>query len=265
MLWIAALLAILTVGCQTARPPDASVRGSSVEAIKTRGLLKVGVRQDLIRFGYLEPMTNGWDGFEVAIARDMAAALLGDGGRIELVRVTATQRLPYLRDGTVDLVVAQLGPAPGGDIELSETYFVGGVGVLLRRDRPASSVDDLAAPICAVKRSRALDRLSARLPTAGTMLVDTPTECLLALEGGLVGAAVGEIPALVGLAVQSPAVVVAPFRLQDEPLGIGVPAGQTDLREAVNDTLRRIKSSGRWAALYRQYFGGILPDVAPPA
>jgi polar amino acid transport system substrate-binding protein len=262
----AVLIASGPLACAISPPPRTTVQGASIEAIRERGVLRAGLRQDLPRFAYLEPMTNRWDGFEVAIARELAAAILGDPGKLELVRVTDTQRVPYLRDGSVDIVVAQLGRTTSSDIAVSRPYFVSGVGALVPRSGAGVTFDDVrAGPMCVVKRSTALDALRATVPTAGTLLVDTPTECLPALAAGSVAAAVADLPTLVRLALEAPPTAILPTLLEEQPLVVGVPTNQPDLLRSVDEALSAIRESGRWAALHRQYFEGLLPLSQPPA
>lgn len=228
-------------------------------------MLRVGLRQDLPRFAYLEPMTNRWDGFEVALARELAAALLGSADQLELVRVTDTQRVPYLRDGSVDIVVAQLTRGTSAEIATSSPYFVSGIGVLVPRERSGASLQELtASPVCAVKRSAALDALRTAAPSADTVLVDAPTECLLALGAGRAGAMAGDLPSLVRLALEDPSTAILPTLLREQPLVVGIPLGQSDLLDAVNLALAALRQNGRWTALHRQYFEGLLPAAQPP-
>lgn len=259
-------LVALSVACVSDEGPRMRAQGSSTEAVRARGVLRVGVRQDLPRFAYLEPMTNRWDGFEVALARELAAALLGDPSKLELVRVTETQRVPYLRDDVVDVVVAQLTRETSADIAVSTPYLVAGVGLLVPRSRATVSLDELArAPVCAVKRSAALEALRARLPAATPLLVDASTDCLTALASGAAAAMAGELPLLVRFALEDPSTVILPSLLREQALVVGVAAGNADLLQAVNETLANLRGSSRWSALHQQYFDGLLAAVQPPS
>jgi polar amino acid transport system substrate-binding protein len=260
-----ALLA-LSVACALTEAPRTPEAGAGTDAIRARGILRAGVRQDLPRFAYLEPMTNHWDGFEVALARELAAAILGDPAKLELVRVTETQRAPYLRDGAVDVVIAQLTRETSADIEVSTPYLVAGVGLLVPRSRASASIDELArATVCAVKRSPALEALNVAMPAATPLAVDASPDCLTALASGAAAAMAGELPLLVRFALEDPSTVILPSLLREQALVVGVSAGNADLLRAVNATLANLRASGRWSALHRRYFDGLLAAVQPPA
>jgi glutamate transport system substrate-binding protein len=48
-----------------------------------------------------------------------------------------------------------------------------------------------------------------------------------------------------------------------EPYGIGIKKGKTDMLAFVNDTLTKMLVDGRWEALYRKYLGNVegLPSA----
>src|SRR5262245_52592403 len=58
--------------------------GSFMKTVFERGKLVVGVSQDTLLFGYLNPATNQLEGFDIDIAREMSKAIFGDYGHIEL-------------------------------------------------------------------------------------------------------------------------------------------------------------------------------------
>ncbi|MCS6801501.1 MAG: transporter substrate-binding domain-containing protein [Chloroflexota bacterium] len=264
----AALIAALASGaiCAPRLSLPVSEQGEAISAIRERGVLRVGLRQDLPRFAYLEPRTNRWHGFEVALAREIAAALLGDPAKLELVRVAAAQPLAPLQDGSADLVIAQLSRDLSREIAVSSPYFVSGIGYLVPRGRAAVPIEELSrTPVCAVARSGAAEALRARIPEARTVLVDTGTECLAALAGGSAGAMVGEIPLLVRLALEDPATAIGADLLEEHPLVVGAARHQPDLLRAVDELLAALRRSSRWTALHRYYFDGLLPPRQPPA
>ena len=74
-----------------------------IQTIIDRGVLRVGVKQDVPNFGYRNPDTNEFEGMEIDIARAIADEL---GVEIEFTPVTAQTRGPLLDNGQVDIVIA---------------------------------------------------------------------------------------------------------------------------------------------------------------
>src|SRR5262245_28147819 len=78
--------------------------GSYMETIQKRGKLKAGVKQDVLLYGYLDPRTNKTEGFDVDVVKAIANAIFGDPEKVELIKVTSAQRIPFLQEDQVDVV-----------------------------------------------------------------------------------------------------------------------------------------------------------------
>jgi ABC-type amino acid transport substrate-binding protein len=69
--------------------------------------LTAGTAFDLPGMGYRNPQNGEMEGFEVEIAKAVAAELLGDAGKIEFVRVLPDNRLETLEGDRADIVISQ--------------------------------------------------------------------------------------------------------------------------------------------------------------
>lgn len=78
--------------------------GDALDQILTQRLLRVAVSKEFPPFGSLK--NGNPEGYDIAIARMLAMDMKV---KLELVPVQSADRLPYLRDGKVDLVIASLG------------------------------------------------------------------------------------------------------------------------------------------------------------
>jgi len=70
---ISLLLLLLTLGLIHVAPAQAdSSTSQQVKSIQKRGVLNVGVKQDVPNFGYLNPDSNTYSGLEIDIAKKIA-------------------------------------------------------------------------------------------------------------------------------------------------------------------------------------------------
>lgn len=74
-----------------------------VQAIIDRGVLRVGVKNAVIGFGYQDPATSEYSGMEIDIAKKIADTL---GVDVEYTAVTAATRTELLDSGDIDCVLA---------------------------------------------------------------------------------------------------------------------------------------------------------------
>ena len=79
-----------------------------VDAIKQRGTLIVGVKADYKPFGFRDP-TGNVVGIEPDLAADIAKRL---GVKLELVPVGASNRIEFLQQGKIDLLIATMSDKP---------------------------------------------------------------------------------------------------------------------------------------------------------
>ena len=85
-----------------AAPTDESV-AADVQAIVDRGVLKVGVKNAVVGFGYEDPLTGEYTGMEIELAKALADKL---GVDVEFTAVTAATRTELLDSGDIDCVLA---------------------------------------------------------------------------------------------------------------------------------------------------------------
>lgn len=93
--------------------------GDALDQILAHQLLRVAVPKEFPPFGFIK--NGNPEGYDIAIARMLAMDMKV---RLELVPVLSPDRLPYLRDGKVDLVIASLGKTPEREklIDFSVAY-----------------------------------------------------------------------------------------------------------------------------------------------
>ena len=142
---LTALSAVLILCAAAARAED------TLAAIKQRGTLVVGVKNDYRPWGYLDP-SGKVVGFEIDLAQEIADKI---GVKLELVPVTAVTRMEFLRGSRIDMVLATMGDTADrrkiiGMIE--PNYYAGGTNVLAPKSAGLKTWNDLKGKkVCAVQ------------------------------------------------------------------------------------------------------------------
>ena len=123
-----------------------------LDLIRQRGEVIIGVKGDYVPFGMVDP-TGALVGIEPDLAADLARRL---GVGLQLVAVTAANRLQKLEEGSVDIIIATLGDtAERRSIAtlIEPGYFASGANVMLRPDAGAIDrwADLTGQPVCATQ------------------------------------------------------------------------------------------------------------------
>jgi general L-amino acid transport system substrate-binding protein len=124
----------------------------TLEDVKARGELICGVHTGLTGFG--APDANGdYQGFDVAICKAVAAAVLGDSKKVKYVPTTGETRFTSLASGEVDLLVRTSTWTYSRDTDLKfdfvATNYYDGQGFMVKKDLGVSSAKELdGATIC---------------------------------------------------------------------------------------------------------------------
>jgi polar amino acid transport system substrate-binding protein len=241
--------------------------GSFMKTIQDRGQLIAGVRQDVPLFGFLNPRSNQFDGFDPELVREIAKAIFGDEKKLEFRAVTSAARIPSLQEGTVDIVAATMtiNADRKQQIDFSEVYYDAGQKVLVRKDAPYTGIKDLSGKrVCAAKGSTSEQNITKANPQAEVVQSDAYTDCLLSLQQGRVDAISTDDVILAGLADQDPNTKIVGDKFTSEPYGLGIKKGQAQFVPFVNGVIQQAKTSGRWKAIYDKWLGKFGPAPEPP-
>ncbi|MBW7057701.1 amino acid ABC transporter substrate-binding protein [Paracoccus bogoriensis] len=126
--------------------------GSTLAQVKERGELNCGVNTGLV--GFAAPDANGnWTGFDVALCRAVAAAVLGDGNKVRFVPTTGQTRFTALASGEVDVLARNSTWTFSRDTDLALDFvgvnYYDGQGFMVRKDLGVTSAKELdGATVC---------------------------------------------------------------------------------------------------------------------
>lgn len=246
--------------------PNQMPAGSTMQEIQERGRLIVGVSADNLLFGARNPETGVVEGFDIDIAKEVAAAIFGDPNRIEYRFMSFAQRIPALQAGTVDMVaeVMTINCARWGVINFSTEYYRAGQTILVAAGSGITSLDQLSGQkVCAPANSTSADQL-AKYPQVEAVIVPTSSDCMVAFQSGQVVALAGDDTVLAGYESQDPYAELSEERFTVEPYGIGIPKGDIDFTRFVNSVLEQIRTDGTWAAIYARWLPPPVPLPPPP-
>ncbi|MFF2328146.1 MULTISPECIES: glutamate ABC transporter substrate-binding protein [unclassified Streptomyces] len=285
----ALLLAVLVAGCgKEGSPPvkgpkpgqlpvyqvDTSFRlpaSPTWSKAKKRGYLRIGAKEDQPYLGEKDPATGVYSGFDIEIAKMLAASLGFEPKTIRFKTIASANRETALQNGQIDYYVGTytINDKRRKLVGFAGPYFMAGQSLLVRTDEhDINGPGDLAGrTVCSAAGSTPYQRIAADYPKAILVAYDTYSICVDNLLTYQVDAVTTDDAILLGFAAKAPKelkVVGKPF--SEEPYGIGVPRSDNALRFALDDALEANERNGNWKKAFEATLGlsGVPAPTPPP-
>ncbi len=124
----------------------------TLDDVKAKGFLQCGVSTGIVGFAMAD--ANGvWGGFDVAICRAVAAAVLGDPQAVKFTPTTGKTRFTALASGEIDMLARNTTWTFSRDVDLKFTFvgvnYYDGQGFMAPKELGVSSAKDLdGATVC---------------------------------------------------------------------------------------------------------------------
>lgn len=232
------------------------------DKMQARGHPIIGVKEDQPELGYRDPTTGNYTGFDIEIAKLIAAKLGFNEDQIEYKPVPSAGREQAIAAGDVDYYVGTytINDKRKQQISFAGPYFEAGQDLLVRKDNSdITGKDSLKGKkVCSVTGSTPIQQVREQNLTEPENIVEVQnySQCVQQLSSGEVQALTTDDAILKGYAAREPdkfKVVGKPF--SEEPYGIGLPKDDKALRDKVNDILQAALDDGTWQQIYDATLG----------
>ena len=256
---VAAVAGLGLVGCSGGEGGSGSDSGSKIETIKSRGKLNCGVKADVLGYGYLNTETNEYEGLEIDLCYQIAAAVFDvsydeakEQELCDFTTVTPKTRGPLIDNDSLDIVCATytITPEREEDWDFSDPYRVDHVGIMVMKDSGISEMADLDGKLIGVSQgSTTRDAILTMLEDEGISAEpefneypDYPS-INSALESGNIDAFAMDRSTLNTYMNDKKELVQPEIEFGEQEYGVATKKG-SDLSEVVNDTVTELLSNG---------------------
>lgn len=246
-------------GCGGNAGSGSADASSKVETIKSRGKLKAGVKKDVIGYGYLNTATNEYEGLEIDLCYQIAAAVLGvsydeakEQKLVEFTDVTPKTRGPLIDNDQLDVIVATytITPVRQEDWDFSTPYRTDHVGILVKKAAGMKSMADLDGKIIGVSQgSTTKDMVLGMLKDEGIDATPTFQEfpdypsIKSALDAGNVDAFAMDRSTLKAYTTEDCELLQPEIEFGPQDYGVATKKG-SDLSKVVDDTVNELLENG---------------------
>jgi glutamate transport system substrate-binding protein len=255
----------------SASPMATFAAGSSIAKLKDKGKITIGIKFDQPGIGVKDSSTGKYSGFDVEMARIIADKLgIAEKG-ITFKEAVSTNREPFLKNGTVDLVIASysITDARRAVVGQAGPYYETGQQILVRDEDKGTikGPDDVKdKKVCSVTGSTSIKTITEQYK-ATPVPFKTYTECVTQLLNKSVDAVTTDGAILLGYAAAHPGkLAVVGDAFSKERYGIGFKHGDDDMCRFLRETLTASFEDGSWQKAFEATLGkstGVDTPAAP--
>ena len=231
--------------------------GTRMKELADSGNVKIGVKYDQPGLGFKDAASDIPTGFDVEMAKVLAADLGIAEDEVEWIETISDNREPFLEDGTVDLVLASYSITDERRQVVGQAgpYLVTGQQLLVPEDSDVESTDDLAGQeVCSVTGSTSLENVKAEgMKPVG---FDTYSECVEKVLDGTVQAMSTDGTILAGYAAQNEGELkVVGEEFSEENIGVGYSQDYPEMCQWIVDTITAANEDGTYEEAFTATLG----------
>ena len=235
-----ALSAMLLAGCGSSEnSSDGSYR--TLDQIKSDGTLKIGVFSDKSPFGYVDE--NGeYQGYDIELAKRLGEDL---GVDVEFVSTEAANRVEYLKNGKVDIILANFTVTDerAEQVDFADAYMNVALGVVSHKDNAVTDLSQIGdRPVIIISGTTAETYLTENNPELTLEKYDTYAAAKTAFENNPDAVWANDNTEVIAFANSAGSgYVVGIEQLGDlDTIAPAVSKGNTELLDWINEDLAKL-------------------------
>ncbi len=230
------------------------------QTVKTSKTINWGVKADTPLFGSMSIKTGKINGFEIDLANALTHEMLGKNAKANFVTTTANTKIQLLKNKNIDAVIAAMTITPERkkQVEFSKPYFPAGQSIMVADKSSIKNIKDLNnKKVLVVKGTTAADAIHKFAPKAQILQFDDYGQAFAALKAGQGDAFVTDNGILAGILRDSSGYKLVGGNFTNQPYGIAVNKGQTQMCDHINQALTKLEKDGTYNRLVKKWFGNI--------
>jgi general L-amino acid transport system substrate-binding protein len=225
-----------------------AMAGETLDAVKAKGFIQVGVNQGLFGFGMADDK-GVWRGLDVDTGRAIAAAVFGDATKVKFTPLTAVQRFTALQSGEIDVLCRNatrtLGRETSLGLNFCQTNYYDGQGFLIPKKLGVKSAKELdGATVCVLPGTttelNAADYFRSNGMKWKPVVIESTPELNKAFFAGRCDSLTSDISQLAGVRAVAPNpddYMILPEVISKEPLSPAVRHGDDQWMDIVDFTV----------------------------
>jgi len=211
-------------------------------------------------FEFQDPSTGKYVGFDMDLIQAIGEAV---GLEVEIKSMNFDGVLTSVQSGTVDAAISAISITDKRKevMNFSEPYYDSGLAIVVKADNNTiKSIDDLKGKRVAVQIATTgadyANELKAKGIVKEVKTFNTLPDALMELRNNGVDAVINDWPVNAYYIKQSFSdLKMVGDKLSGESYGIAVPKSKPEILAKINEGLKKVKESGKYAEIYEMWFG----------
>ncbi|MCG6497567.1 glutamate ABC transporter substrate-binding protein [Kitasatospora sp. A2-31] len=237
---------------------DVKVDSARLAEAKKRGQLIIGAKADQPFLGFEDVATGDRSGFDIEIAKMIAADLGFTPQQIKWQTLVSSQREPAIDKGQIDFYVGtySINDERKKTVSFAGPYYIAGQDLLVKADNTAITGPESVngKNVCTATGSTSIKNIQQYSPKITQF--DSYSACVDKLLAGEVDAVTTDDAILKGYASKfAPKLKVVGKPFTKENYGVGLAKDDAALRGAINDALKAHQDNGDWKKAYDATLG----------
>ncbi len=247
-------LAVSSVGCGGSQPKE-QAKEPAKDAAKPK--LVVGSDTTFAPFEFTDPNTGKYIGFDVELIQAIADEA---GYELDFQSMAFDGLIAALQANQINAAISAMTITPerAKVVDFSEPYYKSGLIVAVQtKNNDIKGFEDLKGKKIAVQSGTTGAMQAEKATDKDKITYFTNTDqALLELKNGGADAVINDYPVSAYFIQQgNNDVKLVGEILSAEEYGIAVPKGQTETLEKINAALKKLKENGKYAEIYKKWFG----------
>lgn len=229
--------------------------GEEKKAADAPKVLRAGTEPAFAPFEFPQEGSKELTGFDVELVQALGQKL---GYKVEMVSMGFDALIPALQAGNIDVAIAGMTITDERKkvVDFTDSYYTSGLMIMVRKDSPVKSIDDLKGKTIACQIGTTGENKSRSVEGATVKAFNTQDEAALELKNGGADAVIGDAPVVeyyMTKAGKDFAKTVGE-KMEAEPYGIALKK-DNKLTADLNKALADMKKNGEYDKLYTKWFG----------
>lgn len=247
-------LAVAAVGCGGTEPAKEPAKDPAADSAKTK--LVVGSDTTFAPFEFADATTGKFIGFDVELINALCETA---GYELDFQSMSFDGLIPALQTSQIDAAISAMTITDKRKevVNFSDAYYKSGLIVAVQTKNEAiKGFDELKGKKIAVQSGTTGAMEAEKVPEAKITYFTNTDQALLELKNGAVDAVINDYPVSAYFIQQgNPDIKLVGDILSAEEYGIAVPKSKPEVLEKLNAALKTIKENGKYAEIYKKWFG----------